>query len=127
MPPTSFFASNKIDEDHLELEDLESILDDSLALSIPSKYLLRHYRSKHESLISFSNSNFYENKLLTFPSHDDQDKKVSFQFIDGHYDKGKTRTNLKEAEAVIQYIKQHLEHRPIVHWVWSLLVKRSRI
>ncbi|RKE56570.1 superfamily I DNA and/or RNA helicase [Sphingobacterium detergens] len=112
MPPTSFFASNKIDEDHLELEDLESILDDSLALSIPSKYLLRHYRSKHESLISFSNSNFYENKLLTFPSHDDQDKKVSFQFIDGHYDKGKTRTNLKEAEAVIQYIKQHLEHRP---------------
>jgi len=112
MPPTSFFASNKVDEDNLELEDLESILDDTLALSIPSKYLLRHYRSKHESLISFSNTNFYENKLLTFPSHDDQDRKVSFQLINGHYDKGKTRTNPKEAEAVIQYIKHHLEHHP---------------
>lgn len=112
MPPTSFFASNKFDEDNLELEDLESILDDTLALSIPSKYLLRHYRSKHESLISFSNSNFYENKLLTFPSHDDQDRKVSYQFINGHYDKGKTRTNQNEAEAVIQYIKHHLEHHP---------------
>lgn len=112
MPPTSFFASNKIDEENQELEDLESILDDTLALSIPSKYLLRHYRSKHESLISFSNSNFYENKLLTFPSHDDQDKKVSFQFVDGYYDKGKTRTNQQEAEAVIQYIKQHLEQQP---------------
>lgn len=112
MPPTSFFASNKIDEDNMELEDLESILDDTLALSIPSKYLLRHYRSKHESLISFSNANFYDNKLLTFPSSDDLDKKVSFQYVDGFYDKGKTRTNKKEAEAIINYIKNHLEQRP---------------
>ncbi|MGE0932195.1 DUF3320 domain-containing protein [Peijinzhouia sedimentorum] len=111
MPPTSFFASNKIDEDNMELEDLESILDDTLALSIPSKYLLRHYRSKHESLISFSNSNFYDNKLLTFPSHDDLDKKVSFEFVKGFYDKGKTRTNKIEAEAIILYIENHLEFR----------------
>lgn len=112
MPPTSFFTSNKIDEDNMELEDLESILDDTLALSIPSKYLLRHYRSKHESLISFSNSNFYENKLLTFPSHDDLGKKVNFEFVDGFYDKGKTRTNKAEAETIIQYIKNHLEQCP---------------
>ncbi|MGL5274372.1 DUF4011 domain-containing protein [Myroides sp.] len=108
MPPTSFFASNKVDEDNLELEDLESILDDCLALSIPSKYLLRHYRSKHESLISFSNANFYDNKLLTFPSKDDLDKKVTFEFIEGGvYEKGKSRTNKKEATAVVEYIKQH--------------------
>lgn len=112
MPPTSFFSSNKIDEDNMELEDLESILDDTLALSIPSKYLLRHYRSKHESLISFSNSNFYENKLLTFPSHDDLVKKVSFEFVKGFYDKGKTRTNKEEAETIIKYIKNHLEDCP---------------
>lgn len=109
MPPTRFFASNKIDEDNLDLEDLESILDDTLALAIPSNYLLRHYRSKHESLISFSNANFYENKLLTFPSYDDQDRKVSFHLINGYYDKGKTRTNLREAEEVIKYIKHHLQ------------------
>ena len=53
-----FFCIHKIDEENIELEDLESILDDTLAISIPSKYLLRHYRSKHESLIAFSNAQF---------------------------------------------------------------------
>jgi len=111
MPPTSFFASQKVDEENFELEDLESILDDCLALSIPSNYLLRHYRSKHESLISFSNAHFYDNKLLTFPSPDDLNRKVTFEFIDGFYDKGKTRTNKNEAEAIIKYIKNHLERK----------------
>lgn len=111
MPPTSFFASQKVDEENFELEDLESILDDCLALSIPSNYLLRHYRSKHESLISFSNAHFYDNKLLTFPSPDDLNRKVTFDFVDGFYDKGKTRTNKNEAEAIIQYIKNHLERK----------------
>ncbi|MGX9986918.1 DUF3320 domain-containing protein [Soonwooa purpurea] len=108
MPPTSFFASSKVDEDNIEMEDLESILEDCLALSIPSNYLLRHYRSKHESLISFSNKNFYDSKLLTFPSPDDLNQKVTFEFVEGFYDKGKTRTNKNEALAIINYIKKHL-------------------
>lgn len=109
MPPTSFFASNKIDEENMELEDLESILEDTLALSIPSNHLLRHYRSKHESLISFSNKNFYDSKLLTFPSPDDLNQKVTFEHIKGFYDKGKTRTNKNEALAIVEYIKKHLQ------------------
>ena len=60
MPPTSFFATNTVDEDNLEAEDLESILDDCLALNMPQSHLLWHYRSRHESLIAFSNSQFYE-------------------------------------------------------------------
>ena len=40
MPPTNFFSSNNIDEDNLDKEDLESILDDCLALSMPSNHLL---------------------------------------------------------------------------------------
>lgn len=111
MPPTSFFATSKTDEDNMELEDLESILDDCLALSIPSNYLLRHYRSKHESLISFSNAHFYDNKLLTFPSPDDLNRKVTFEFVDGFYDKGKTRTNINEAQAIIAYIKNHFQSK----------------
>ena len=54
MPPTSFFAGNTIDEDNLDIEDLDSILDDCLALGMPSAYLHWHYRSRHESLIAFS-------------------------------------------------------------------------
>ncbi len=107
MPPTSFFSSTKIDEENIEMEDLESILEDCLALSIPSNYLLRHYRSKHESLISFSNKNFYDSKLLTFPSPDDLNQKVKFEYVQGFYDKGKTRTNTNEALAIINYIKNH--------------------
>ena len=68
MPPTSFFAGNTIDEDNLDIEDLDSILDDCLALGMPQAHLHWHYRSRHESLIAFSNQEFYENSMLTFPS-----------------------------------------------------------
>ncbi|HBP39159.1 MAG TPA: DNA helicase, partial [Clostridiales bacterium] len=46
LPPTSFFTINSVDEDNLETEDLESVLDDCLALSMPQTHLLWHYRSR---------------------------------------------------------------------------------
>ncbi|MFA5044972.1 MAG: DUF3320 domain-containing protein [Paludibacter sp.] len=109
MPPTNFFSTNTIDEENIEMEDLESILDDCLALSMPSKYLLWHYRSKHESLIAFSNSEYYDNKLLTFPSPDNQESKVRFVKINGFYDKGKSRQNKAEAQAVVDEIARRLK------------------
>ncbi|MES2829759.1 MAG: DUF3320 domain-containing protein [Bacteroidota bacterium] len=108
MPPTSFFAVNNVDEENIEKEDLESILDDCLALSMPSQHLLWHYRSKHESLIAFSNAKYYDNKLLTFPSMDDISSKVQFVPVEGHYDKGKTRQNKFEADAIIDEIVRRL-------------------
>lgn len=108
MPPTNFFSSNSVDEENIEMEDLESILDDCLALSMPSKYLLWHYRSKHESLIAFSNSEYYDNKLLTFPSPDNIESKVKFVPIEGFYDKGKSRQNKAEAQAVVDDIARRL-------------------
>ena len=109
MPPTNFFSVNSTDEDNIEMEDLESILDDCLALSMPSKYLLWHYRSKHESLIAFSNSEYYDNKLLTFPSPENIESKVRFVPIDGHYDKGKSRQNRAEAQAIVDEIVRRLK------------------
>ncbi|KYP12934.1 DUF4011 domain-containing protein, partial [Flavihumibacter sp. CACIAM 22H1] len=108
MPPTSFFAASQADEETTEIEDLESILDDSLALSMPSQYLLWHYRSKHESLISFSNANYYDNKLLTFPSPDDIQSKVKQVFVAGVYDRSNTRQNRVEAEAVVEEVLRRL-------------------
>ncbi|MDE6688258.1 MAG: DUF3320 domain-containing protein, partial [Lachnospiraceae bacterium] len=55
LPPTSFFSSNHVDEENYEHEDLESLLDDCLAISMPQEYLKWHYRSRHESLIAYSN------------------------------------------------------------------------
>lgn len=108
MPPTSFFTTNNVDEENIEQEDLESILDDCLALSMPSKYLLWHYRSKHESLIAFSNARYYDNQLFTFPSTDDITSKVTAVQVPGYYDKGKTRQNIFEAKAIVAEVVRRL-------------------
>ncbi|MDR1764124.1 MAG: DUF3320 domain-containing protein [Dysgonamonadaceae bacterium] len=113
MPPTSFFNVNVVDEDNIEMEDLESILDDCLALSMPSKFLLWHYRSRHESLIAFSNAEFYENKLFTFPSPDNIESKVRFVPVEGFYDKGKSRQNKAEAQKVVDEIIRRLSDREL--------------
>lgn len=109
LPPTSFFASNRIDEDNIENEDLESLLDDCLAVSMPQEYLKWHYRSRHESLIAYSNMQYYDNKLYTFPSPNDLVSEVSLIHIDGYYDKGRTKQNKAEAVAVVNEIIRRLK------------------
>lgn len=101
MPPTSFFAANSTHDEDADLDDMESILDDCLALSLPSRHLTWHYRSRHESLIAFSNAHYYGRRLLTFPSTDDRETKVSLVHVDGTYDMGRTHCNRAEAEAVV--------------------------
>ncbi len=108
MPPTSFFATSTVDEEEAEIDDMDSILDDCITLSIPSRYLTWHYRSKHESLIAFSNSQYYEGKLYTFPSVDDRVSKVSLVQIEGTYDKGRTRSNPAEAKAIVAEVIRRL-------------------
>ncbi|MDY4219527.1 MAG: DUF3320 domain-containing protein [Candidatus Faecousia sp.] len=106
MPPTSFFSSNTPDEENPEAEDLESILEDCLALHMPQTHLLWHYRSRHESLIAFSNGQFYENKLYTFPSVNDLASRVHLVQVDGFFDRGKTRQNLGEARAIVAELQR---------------------
>ena len=108
LPPTSFFSSNRMDEENYEQEDLESLLDDCLALSMPQEYLKWHYRSRHESLIAYSNMKYYENKLYTFPSPNDLVSEVKLVPVEGCYDKGKTKQNRAEAEAVVAEIVRRL-------------------
>ena len=101
MPPTSFFAGGGPVLEDITLDDLDSILDDALALGIPSQYLKWHYRSTHESLIAFSNIEFYDNKMFTFPSANDREKHVTAVHVKGVY---KDSKNVKEAEAVVAEI-----------------------
>ena len=108
MPPTSFFATQSVDEEEVEIDDMESILDDCITLSMPGHYLSWHYRSKHESLIAFSNLKYYDGKLHTFPSIDDQQSKVRLVQLDGEYDKGKTRSNPAEAKAIVDEVLRRL-------------------
>lgn len=106
MPPTSFFATNSTDEEELEVEDMESILDDCLAMNMPQTHLLWHYRSRHESLIAYSNNRFYDSKLYTFPSVNDRASKVRLVSVDGVFERGKNRQNRAEAEAIVEELKR---------------------
>lgn len=110
MPPTSFFAGNTVDEDNLDIEDLDSILDDCLALGMPQSYLRWHYRSRHESLIAFSNQEFYENSMYTFPSVNDREKRVSLVKVEGFFDRGRGRVNEGEARAIVAEIRRRYQN-----------------
>ena len=109
LPPTAFFHSAYVDEENLENEDLESVLDDCLALGMPERHLIWHYRSRHESLIAFSNNMYYGGKLCTFPSPDALESRVRLVKVDGTYDRGFTKVNKKEAEALVQEVIRRLK------------------
>lgn len=110
MPPTSFFSGAGQDEEHPEAEDLESVLEDCLALGIPEKHLSWHYRSKHESLIAFSNIMYYSSRLCTFPSPDALESKVKLRYIEhGVYERGLSKCNREEAEALVSEVVSRLK------------------
>jgi len=103
MPPSSNFErqGSAISEDDDTEEDLESILDECLAAGVPQINLDWHYRSRHESLITFSNHRYYEDRLVTFPAPDTRPSAVSWHRVDGVFSKGKERTNPIEAKAIV--------------------------
>lgn len=113
LPPTNFFNSaGNDDEDDLTPEahkDLESVLDELMSHQVRHKRLQWHYRSRHEGLITFSNRQYYENDLLTFPSPESGHGGVRFRHLpDARYDKGKSRTNLGEAQALVEELVTRL-------------------
>ena len=111
LPPTTFFNVNYVDEENLENEDMESVLDDCLAINMQQRHLTWHYRSKHESLIAFSNAMYYENRLCTFPSPDALSSQVKFVLVeDGVYDRGMTKRNKIEGDALVKEVLRRLEN-----------------
>jgi len=102
LPPTRFFDRAIASDDEPELVELESVLDDAAAARFPELRLGWHYRSKHEDLIAFANRRYYDERLEVFPAaHGGPDLGVSWREIDGQYDRGGTRQNRIEAEAVV--------------------------
>ncbi|CAB5721919.1 putative DNA helicase [Delftia tsuruhatensis] len=110
LPPTNFFdRAGSADEDADFTEsDMESILDECLGASLPTRHLSWHYRSRHESLIAFSNHRYYGGGLVTFPSPVTDDRAVSFHAVDGRYEKGGARINQPEARALVADLVQRL-------------------
>ncbi|MGZ4850085.1 MAG: AAA domain-containing protein, partial [Candidatus Bathyarchaeia archaeon] len=121
LPPTSFFQKNLIEDvdwDELSDEDVEvfdSILDECLGIGLPVKTLKWHYRSRHEELIAFSNHQFYDDNLITFPAAKAQTDSLGVKLVyvpDGVYDRGGKRDNQVEAEKVADLVFEHFRNYP---------------
>lgn len=120
LPPSAFFdavtssESDEYDED--ELEEFESVL--SLcrrSASLRPLPLRWHYRSRHESLITFSNQQFYGGQLISYPgAHEDSPELgvAFFHVADGVYRRGANRDNPIEARRVVERVLFHAEHHP---------------
>lgn len=116
LPPSAFFdrlMGSEGADDVDDLGDVESILE---AAAHPiggmqgGRMLRWHYRSKHESLIAFSNKEFYESKLHVFPSPVQACGELGLvgHFIEnGVYGRGGSKKNLVEAEAVAKAAMNH--------------------
>ena len=113
LPPTNFFQRVLRDEDDNDEErtvasEGESILDVASTLYQPIRRLRWHYRSRHESLIAYSNREFYDGKLLICPSAYDSHPQlgVRYRSVGGVYEH---RKNPIEARAVAEAVVEHVK------------------
>jgi superfamily I DNA and/or RNA helicase len=102
------------------VEDMESILSECVVAPVPRQWLSWHYRSQDESLIAFSNQQYYESKLSSFPgtSHGAPDPGqrghgVNLVRVDGQFYRSGTskvvRTNPIEAKAEVAEVRRRFD------------------
>ena len=126
LPPTDFFMKGDVAEEDREndpaVEDLESILDECIANGVHSAYLNWHYRSRHESLIAFSNRHYYGDRLNTFPAAENKPTLgVSFRYVDGALYDHNTHTNEVEARALVDFLFERLENAAERERSWGIV------
>ncbi|TFD48811.1 DUF4011 domain-containing protein [Cryobacterium frigoriphilum] len=134
MPPTAFAESSisSLEDEAVSVEfvrDEESILSECVQAQVPSRWLSWHYRSQDESLIAFSNREYYRGALSSFPAPrhgragtdtstatGTEDYGVSLRRVDGTFLRsgvGKAlRTNPVEADAVVTEIIRRFADSP---------------
>lgn len=152
MPPSRRIGAAAVadgDDDELDgteeelVEDEESILSECELARVPTLRLDWHYRSQDEALIAFSNKNYYEGALSSFPTPTlmSDATGVAFRRVDGHYVRargapdpgmadrvrtmlrgtpgiGFSNTNLEEAVAIVDEVERLVladpAHRPSI-------------
>ncbi len=122
LPPTNFFMvaaspdAGPVADDGTPLySDAESVLEEFMGAGVPMSRLRWHYRSAHESLISFSNVAFYDADLFTFPSPETTSATgLRFEFVEcGTYEgKGLNSAEARRvADAVVAFAREQLARR----------------
>jgi very-short-patch-repair endonuclease len=123
LPPSDFFSRvTPADEGGAESEDeaddidAESILDWSLKTFQAPRRLKWHYRSRCESLIAFSNREFYSSKsgshgdLVTFPNARPDSFAIDLVRVNGNYKASRNPAEVaRVVEAAIDFMVQHAD------------------
>lgn len=115
LPPTSFFTTHALledEDDRYVADDAESILDVCAANLRHSRTLRWHYRSKHHSLIDFSNHHFYNGNLIVFPSPYQQTAQLGITAVYIANSQYENQSNIMEAQRVIKAVLDHARSRP---------------
>jgi hypothetical protein len=123
LPPTNFFmvatspdAIPVADDGTPLYSDAESVLEEFMGAGVPMSRLRWHYRSAHESLISFSNVAFYDADLFTFPSTEttSSGNGLRFELVEGGTYEGKGLNSVEAkrvADAVVAFAREQLARR----------------
>ncbi|MBZ5706771.1 MAG: DUF4011 domain-containing protein [Acidobacteriia bacterium] len=116
LPPTTFFErvmedGETTDDDLTAAEDAESILDVATSVYQPIRRLRWHYRSRHQSLIEFSNHEFYKN-LVVFPSAYSHHPELGVKLIEVPDGRFVNRRNVAEAQKVVRAAVEHMRVHP---------------
>jgi len=120
LPPTDFFSragdgGPNVSDEEEAFEDLddESILEACHKTFRQTRLLRWHYRSRCESLISFSNREFYKGELITFPMARPGSFSVDLIRVDGAYE---ARRNAAEAQRIaeeaIEFMRRFADEDP---------------
>lgn len=118
LPPTSFFERAEGDEagdSDTDVAEFQSVLELAKGSGAFNNLRLKwHYRSRHEALIAFSNYQFYDGDLITYPSARSVASDVGVEYIrtDGVYRRGGGADNPLEAEKVAERVLHHFSTRP---------------
>ena len=100
------------DQNFAAVEEGESILDVASTLYQPVRRLRWHYRSRHHSLIAFSNKEFYNEDLIVFPSAYREHPSLGIKYVSvdgGIFDE---RRNQREASLVVGAMLDHMKNSP---------------
>jgi very-short-patch-repair endonuclease len=119
LPPTDFFQRLDVedgddlsDDDRAAVEEGESILDVAMGIYQPARRLRWHYRSRHESLIAFSNNEFYQGDLIVFPTPFPKKDDLGVRWHEIPHPVYENRRNIPEAQAVVDAVIDHM-HRSV--------------
>lgn len=114
MPPSTWMQASLESEsydtgDETDADDAQSILDLAISAFPVQRMLKWHYRSQHESLIAFSNVNWYGENLVFFPSAVDKssDLGIHYEFVPEAVNNDSNR-NKEEANKVVDFVIEHM-------------------